>query len=241
MLRKRGRSVKTSSPEPSTPGIRGRRMNESRRAHWQQVYKEKEPTEVSWYQPVPEKSLELIRATGLPKNAPILDAGGGASRLVDHLLRDGYTDISVLDISANALDRTRFRLGEFADAVNWIEADATLFQPVRRYALWHDRAVFHFLTEVEDRDDYIDVVTRALSPGGAFVLATFGPEGPLRCSGLDIQRYGIEQLQDLLGSRFHLGGDELEGHVTPTGSTQQFLYSWWRARTERKRGGRGGR
>ena len=209
-------------------------MNDGRRAHWQRVYSDKEPTEVSWYQPVPEKSLELIQATGISKTESILDAGGGASKLVDHLLREGYTDISVLDISGNALDRTRARLGESADAVDWIEADATLFQPLRRYALWHDRAVFHFLTEVADRDNYIDVVSRALRPGGSFILATFGPEGPLRCSGLRIQRYSIEQLQDLLGARFDLGGYELEDHVTPMGSTQQFLYSWWRASVQDK-------
>ena len=206
-------------------------MNESRRAHWQDVYGSKDPTEVSWYQPVPERSLKLIRETGVAKSDPVLDVGGGASTLVDHLLQEGYSDISVLDIAGNALDRSRARLGKSAEAVDWIEADVTIFSPPRQYALWHDRAVFHFLTDSSDRDNYIDVVTRAVESNGYIVLATFGPEGPERCSGLDIRRYSVQRLQDLFGDRFRLGGDYLEDHVTPAGATQQFLYSWWQARS----------
>lgn len=205
-------------------------MSETRRTHWQRVYSEKMPTEVSWYQPVPEKSLHLIRGTGVARTEPILDIGGGASTLVDHLHADGYTDITVMDISGKALERSRARLGETADAMHWIESDVTAFEPQCRYALWHDRAVFHFLTDATDRGKYIDVIERALKPGGYFVLATFGPEGPERCSGLEIRRYGIEQLRELFGGRFKLGGYELEQHVTPMGSTQQFLYSWWQAK-----------
>lgn len=206
-------------------------MSATRRTHWQQVYGEKAPTEVSWYQPVPEKSLRLILGTGVARTEPVLDVGCGASTLVDHLHAGGYTDITVMDISARALERSRARLGESADAMKWIESDVTAFEPQRRYALWHDRAVFHFLTDASDRDKYVGVVERALKPGGYFVLATFGPDGPERCSGLEIQRYGIGQLQELFGARFKLGGYELEQHVTPMGSTQQFLYSWWQART----------
>lgn len=206
-------------------------MSDSSRAHWQNVYESKDPTEVSWYQPVPERSLRLIRETGIAKSDPILDVGGGASTLVDHLLQEGYSDISVLDISGHALDRSRARLGKSADAVDWIEADVTTFAPPRQYALWHDRAVFHFLTDPADRDNYIDVVTRAIKANGYFVLATFGPEGPQRCSGLDIRRYSVQRLQDLFGDRLHLGGHHLEDHRTPMGSTQQFLYSWWQARS----------
>jgi SAM-dependent methyltransferase len=205
-------------------------MSETRRMHWQRVYDEKMPAEVSWYQPVPDKSLQLIRGTGLARNEPVLDVGGGASTLVDHLHADGYTDITVMDISGRALELARARLGESADAINWIESDVTAFEPQRRYALWHDRAAFHFLTDAADRDRYIDVAKRALKPGGYFVLATFGPEGPERCSGVEIRRYGIEQLQELFGGGFKLGGYELDQHVTPMGSAQQFLYSWWQAR-----------
>jgi SAM-dependent methyltransferase len=206
-------------------------MSNDRRAHWQRVYGNKEPDEVSWYQPVPEKSLQLIRETGIAKSEPILDLGGGASTLVDNLLAEGYTDISVLDISANALGRSRERLGDAAETVTWIESDATTFKPERRYTLWHDRAVLHFLTESADRDKYLEAMRSALKSGGYFVLATFGPEGPERCSGLAVQRYGIDELRTLLGKRFELHAHELVTHVTPEGSTQQFLYSSWRSIT----------
>lgn len=206
-------------------------MSDSRRAHWQSVYDSKDPKEVSWYQPVPERSLQLIREIGVPKSDPVLDVGGGASTLVDNLLQDGYSDISVLDISGNALDRSRARLGKSADAVDWIEADVTTFVPPRQYTLWHDRAVFHFLTDPADRNNYIDVATRAITSNGYLVLATFGPEGPQRCSGLEIRRYSVHRLQDLFGDHFRLGGHHLEDHRTPMGSTQQFLYSWWQARS----------
>ena len=205
-------------------------MSDSRRAHWQDVYGSKDPTEVSWYQPVPEQSLQLIRETGVAKSDPVVDVGGGASTLVDHLLQEGYSDVSVLDISGNALEQSRARLGKSADAVDWIETDVTTFAPPRQYALWHDRAVFHFLTDPADRDNYVDVSSRAIASNGYLVLATFGPEGPLRCSGLEIQRYSVQRLRDLLGDHFRLGSHHLEDHLTPMGSTQQFLYSWWQAR-----------
>ena len=203
-------------------------MSESKKAHWQRVYGEKEPTAVSWYQPVPQKSLQFIRSARIARDEAILDAGGGASTLVDHLVDEGYTDISVLDISGKALEKSRARLGARAGAITWIESNVTEFEPSRQFALWHDRAVFHFLTESVDRDKYIEVVCRALQPNGHLVLATFGPQGPERCSGLDIQRYGVEELQNLFGSRFDLCSHELDEHATPTGSKQQFLYSWWR-------------
>jgi len=204
-------------------------MHENNKTHWQRVYGEKRPTELSWYQAVPEQSLQLIRSSGIAKSEPILDVGGGASTLVDHLLDEGYMDISVLDISGRALKRSRARLGELAGRVKWIEADVTQFEPSRQYALCHDRAVFHFLTESADRQKYIEVICRALEPRGNLVLATFGPDGPKRCSGLDIRRYGVEQLQDLLGTRFELCSQVLSEHQTPMGGTQQFLYSWWRS------------
>lgn len=203
------------------------RMNAERKVHWERVYETRQPTEVSWFQPVPEKSLALIRRTGIGASDAIVDAGGGASTLVDNLLAAGFQDVSVLDISANALLKSQERLGEIASEVTWIEADVTEFTPARQYDLWHDRAVFHFLTDAADRDRYVDVVRRSLRSRGHLVLATFGPQGPMRCSGLDICRYGIEQLTDLLGTDFELQSHELDEHRTPSGSAQQFLYSWW--------------
>ncbi len=209
--------------------MEGGALSQQRKTHWEQVYGTKQANEVSWFQPVPEKSLQLIRATGIARGQAILDAGGGASTLVDNLLAEGYEDISVLDISANALLKSQERLGEIAGEVTWIEADVTEFAADRRYDLWHDRAVFHFLTDVADRDRYIDVVRRSLKSRGHLVLATFGPQGPLRCSGLDICRYGIEQLAELLGADFELQSHELDEHRTPSGSIQQFLYSSWKS------------
>ncbi len=205
-------------------------MTETRQSHWQRVYTDKEPTDVSWYQRVPSTSLRLISATGAARSGPVLDAGGGASTLVDQLLARGYTDISVLDVSGKALERSRARLGEQADAVHWIESDVTAFVPSRRYEVWHDRAVFHFLTDPGERSKYIDVLERALLPRGHLLLATFGPEGPERCSGLPVQRYDIGTLQRLFADRFDLRDHALEVHQTPSGSAQQFLYSWWQRR-----------
>ncbi|MFQ5546792.1 MAG: class I SAM-dependent methyltransferase [Woeseia sp.] len=204
-------------------------MNESRKSHWERVYADKEPDELSWYQPVPEKSLSLIRSTGAPLTAPVLDVGGGASTLVDHLLDAGYRDVSILDIAAGALTQSRARLGAAAARVTWIEADVTEFEPLCSYAVWHDRAVFHFLTEATDRAQYLDVLRSALQPSGHIVLATFGPEGPTRCSGLEVQRYSAEQVGALLGPDYQLRAHEVEDHHTPMGTTQQFLYGWWQA------------
>ena len=202
-------------------------MSASRKTHWEHVYETKEPTDVSWFQPVPEQSLQLIRATGIAATDPVIDAGGGASTLVDNLVADGFSDVTVLDISAAALERSRVRLGNVADSVKWIVSDVTEFEPDRRYALWHDRAVFHFLTEAADRDSYVEVVRRTLRDDGHLVIATFGPEGPLRCSGLDIRRYDVEDLQQYFGTHFELRQHEIEDHRTPGGAVQQFLYSWW--------------
>jgi SAM-dependent methyltransferase len=205
------------------------RLTESRRSHWKRVYATKDPTEVSWYQPDPVRSLALIRATGVSHAAPVLDVGGGASTLVDHLLDAGYLDVNVLDIAVEALDKARGRLAARADKVTWIEADITEFEPSRTYAVWHDRAVFHFLTRVTDRERYLDVLRKAIQSHGHFLLATFGPEGPKRCSGLDVQRYSVEQIGALLESDFKLHRHEIEEHSTPLGTIQQFLYSWWQA------------
>jgi SAM-dependent methyltransferase len=202
-------------------------LSEARKSHWQKVYTAKEHTEVSWFQPVPAKSLDLIRSTGAPLSAPILDVGAGASTLADHLLAEGYADISVLDIAAAAFEQARERLAAKADQIHWIESDVTEFEPSRRFSIWHDRAVFHFLTDAADRDRYLQVLRDALQPDGHFLLATFGPEGPLRCSGLEIERYSVERLQALLWTGFKLRHHEFDEHRTPTCGAQQFLYGWW--------------
>ena len=198
-------------------------------AHWQRIYETRSPTEVSWYEPAPERSLELIRATGIPLEAPILDVGGGASLLVDHLLASGYTDVSVLDLSPAALEQARVRLGPGARRVIWIVADITSFVPERRYVLWHDRAVFHFFLRPEEQRRYLAALRKGLAPHGHVVLATFGPEGPERCSGLAVQRYSAAALETLLGPGFQLRSSRIEQHRTPGGETQEFLYTWWQA------------
>ena len=205
-------------------------MGESRRQHWDGVYRSKIHTEVSWYQAVPERSLQFIDATGITRRDAIIDVGGGASTLVDHLLQRGYRDVTVLDIAGEAFEQSRDRLGSAAADVSWVVSDVTAFEPARHYALWHDRAVLHFLTEQVDRDRYVDVLRRALPPGGHAVLSTFGPEGPLRCSGLEIRRYNVEMMQELLGEDFVLLDRALEVHRTPGGANQQFLFTRWQWR-----------
>jgi trans-aconitate methyltransferase len=195
--------------------------------HWETIYRTRSPDELSWYQAVPRRSLELIQATGVALTASILDVGGGASPLVDHLLAGGYTDVSVLDIAPAALEQAKTRLGPAATRVQWIAADVTDFHPERRYALWHDRGVFHFLVTLSEQARYLAVLRSALAPAGHLVLAMFGPQGPERCSGLPVQRYSREDLSGLLGSHFRLRRAELDNHLTPRGQHQEFLWSWW--------------
>jgi len=205
-------------------------MTEERKSHWEGIYGDKNSTEVSWYQEVPDKSLALVVSTGTSQKDAILDVGGGASTLVDHLLDAGYVDITVLDLASKAFDQSRQRLGERASAPSWVVSDITRFEPQRKYRLWHDRAVLHFLTDSADRRRYMSVLKQALDPGGHVVIAAFGPEGPLKCSGLEIRRYTIEMLAELLGPEFELQSHELDNHQTPMGATQQFLYSCWTRR-----------
>ena len=205
-------------------------MTEPRREHWDGVYRSKSYADVSWYQSVPGRSLQCIEAAGIALEDAIIDVGGGASTLVDHLLRLGYRDVTVLDIAGEAFAQSRDRLGSEAAGVDWIVADVTAFEPARRYTLWHDRAVLHFLTEAVDRERYVSVLRQSLAAGGQVVLATFGPDGPLRCSGLEIRRYSAGMLQDLLGDEFVLLDEALEDHRTPGGATQQFLFTRWQRR-----------
>jgi ketosteroid isomerase-like protein/ubiquinone/menaquinone biosynthesis C-methylase UbiE len=201
------------------------------RAHWESTYAKKTPEEVSWYEPVPQRSLELIEATKVGKKASVLDVGGGASRLAGQLLRVGYTDVAVADISPTALAHARVELGSDAAQVNWIEADIRSHDFGRPYDLWHDRAVFHFMVTPADRDGYLEVLRITLRPGGHLIIATFGPQGPTRCSGLPVQRYSAEEMQRVLGDEFEPASASLATHETPSGATQQFLYARARRRT----------
>ncbi len=206
-------------------------MNEAaRRDHWETVYGSRIFTDVSWFQPRPERSLQLVEQTAVDRDDAIIDIGGGASTLVDHLLDDGFTDVTVLDVAGKAFEQAQERLGARARDVEWVVSDVTAFRPTRTWQLWHDRAALHFLIDEQDRARYVDVLKRALGSGGHVVLATFGPEGPLKCSGLEIRRYSIDLVEELLGPGFELQSHELEDHVTPTGSKQQFLYSCWTRR-----------
>ena len=194
-------------------------------SHWEGVYGTRPADAVSWFQPVAERSLALIRRVAPDPDAPIIDVGGGASVLVDDLLRLGYHDLTVLDIAGSALAVARERLGEAAGAVRWLEADVrTAALPAAHYALWHDRAVFHFLTEAGDRAAYVAQVRRAVRPGGHVLIATFAEDGPTRCSGLPVARYSPEALHRELGDGFELVSADRETHVTPTGSEQRFIY-----------------
>ena len=206
-------------------------MNEAtRRDYWEAVYSSKTFSDVSWFQPRPERSLQLVEQTAVDRNDAIIDVGGGASTLVDHLLDDGFTDITVLDVAGKALEQSQERLGELASQVEWVVSDVTTYRPSRTWQLWHDRAALHFLVDEQDRAHYVDVLKKALQPGGHVVLATFGPEGPLKCSGLEIRRYSIDLVEELLGPGFDLQSQVLENHETPMGSNQQFLYSCWTRR-----------
>ena len=198
-----------------------------RKQHWETVYREKAEDTVSWFQEHPSISLELIR-THCVTTAALIDVGGGASRLVDHLLAEGYTDLTVLDLAEAALLRSRVRLGPQASKPQWLAADVTSWQPSRRYRLWHDRAVFHFLTQAADRTAYLSKLSQALEPGGYALIASFAPDGPERCSGLPVQRYSPESLARELGRGFRPVESRLEAHHTPAGRVQQFQYSVFR-------------
>lgn len=196
----------------------------SRHAHWEQVWRTKAPGQVSWYQPEPTVSLELIEAAGISREAGIIDVGGGASVLVDRLLERGYTGLAVLDIAGGAMQASRERLGARAPNVEWHEADVTSFEPPRRYALWHDRAVFHFLTEAADRRAYVATLRKTLKPGGSVVIAAFAPDGPPTCSGLDVMRHDEKSLAAELGGGFVLREARRETHRTPWQAEQRFVY-----------------
>jgi ubiquinone/menaquinone biosynthesis C-methylase UbiE len=201
----------------------------SNKSHWENVYQSKPTTQVSWFQEHAERSLQFIRNTGVARNGHIMDVGGGASTLVDDLLHDGYRNLTVLDISAAALQAAQRRLGNDAHKVHWLEADITQIEfPQASVDVWHDRAVFHFLTSAQDRQRYVQAVLRAVSPGGHVIVATFAEDGPLQCSGLDIVRYRPDTLHGEFGDAFNLVDSANETHHTPTGKDQKFIYCYCR-------------
>jgi ubiquinone/menaquinone biosynthesis C-methylase UbiE len=200
-------------------------MNPDLKTHWENVYRSKAPDEVSWYRPHLERSVELIQRVATKLSSAIIDVGGGESTLVDDLLGKGYQDLSVLDISQTAIEVAHQRLAELGHRIHWIVGDVTKIElEPQRYDVWHDRAVFHFLTEAQSRIAYLAQVNRAVKPGGYVLVATFGPEGPKKCSGLDVVRYDAESLHGEFGRRFRLVESATELHTTPFGTTQQFLY-----------------
>lgn len=208
------------------------------KAHWERIYTERSPQEASWYQQEPALSLALLRRSGVSKDQPIIDVGGGASTLVDHLLAARYRRAAVLDISPLALAYAQRRLGAAAAKVEWYPADVTDFWPPHRFAIWHDRAVFHFLARAEARRGYLESLQRALSPDGQVIIAAFALDGPTQCSGLDVVRYDAPSLTATLGEGFTLLESEEETHLTPAGVTQRFgFHRFARAAPERPRRG----
>lgn len=197
------------------------------KTHWEGVYQTKQPTEVSWYSPHLAISLDLIAAAAPDRGAALIDVGGGESTLVDDLLAGGYRDVTVLDLSATALSVAKARLGGDAARVKWICGDVTACAfEADRYDVWHDRAVFHFLTDPAARRAYVAQVARAVKPGGHVIVATFGPQGPTQCSGLDVMRYAPDQLHRQFGASFALEKHVMHEHETPNGRVQQFVYCY---------------
>ena len=196
--------------------------------HWDGV-NDREPTQLSWYQPHPTMSMELITALGVGVDAAVIDVGGGASTLVDGLVAGGFTDVSVLDVSPGALDTARRRLAASAQKVQWLHQDLLSWKPTRGYDLWHDRAVFHFLVDQDDQRQYGRVLRRAIAPGGAIVIATFAADGPTHCSGLPVARYGSENLLAALRDDVELVATQREEHTTPAGTVQPFTWLAFRS------------
>jgi SAM-dependent methyltransferase len=199
-----------------------------RKAHWERVYAAKAETEVSWFQADPAPSLEALARVGAERSAAIIDVGGGASRLVDRLVEQGFEDVTVLDLSAAALEAAKARLGEAAGKVRWIVADATEWTPARTFDVWHDRAAFHFLVDPDDQASYVERLRRALRPGGFAIIATFALDGPEKCSGLPVARRDAESLCAALGPGFVLVETRRCDHRTPSGAIQHFQFSAFR-------------
>ena len=201
------------------------------KSHWDSAYDQRGATNVSWFRPHLDLSLDLIRSAAPSPQSAIIDVGGGASTLVDDLLAAHYRDVTVLDISSAALAVAKQRMGDAAKTVSWIEGDVTLIDlPAARFDVWHDRAVFHFLTSQADRERYVALIKRAVKPGGFVIIATFASDGPEKCSGLSVARYDATSLHDQFGEQFELLDSRKESHVTPGGKDQHFVYCFCRMR-----------
>lgn len=207
-----------------------RETENKRKEHWENVYDTKGDLEVSWYQETPTTSVKLINSLSLKKDAAIIDIGGGNSNLIGELQKGGYTNLSVLDISAKSLERTKTKLGQIAEKVQWVISDILDFQPHQQYDVWHDRATFHFLTSKPDIERYINLINQAIKKDGFLLLATFSTSGPKKCSGLDITQYNKEILQDLLKGNFQLIKSFEKVHQTPFNTEQNFIYTLFKKR-----------
>lgn len=203
-------------------------MDNENKKHWETVYETKNPDQVSWTQEIPKTSLEFIHSFGLKKTAKIIDIGGGDSKLVDYLLDEGFENITVLDISAKALEKAQQRLGDKAKSVNWVVSDITEFEPKTSFDLWHDRAAFHFLTTREQVEKYITIARNAVK--GYLIIGTFSEGGPTKCSGLEIKQYNEETLAAEFKNGFDQIGCVAEDHTTPFGTTQNFLFCSFKRR-----------
>jgi SAM-dependent methyltransferase len=201
-------------------------MSESKKNHWETVYTTKSPNEVSWTQEIPKTSLDFIKSFKIDKSDAIIDIGGGDSNLADHLLKEGYTNITVLDISGKAIERAKKRLGNLSEKVQWIESDIVDFKPTQKYNIWHDRAAFHFLTEEEDIKNYINTLNS--SAIGFVVLGTFAKTGPFKCSGLEITQYDESSMIEVMPASFEKISCKTETHTTPFGTTQNFQFCSFR-------------
>lgn len=204
-------------------------MNSNAKKHWETVYETKNPDQVSWTQAVPKTSLDFIHSFGLPKTAKIIDIGGGDSKLADHLLDEGFENITVLDISATALEKAKNRLGEKAKKINWVVSDITEFKPQNKFDVWHDRATFHFLTSADQVAKYMDTARRAVT--GFMTIGTFSTTGPSKCSGLEIKQYSEETLTEELKNGFDKIKCVTEDHLTPFNSKQNFLFCSFKKHT----------
>ena len=198
-----------------------------RQAHWQTLYQTNDERNVSWFQENPAISLDFIRATGVDVGASIIDIGGGASRLANVLIDEGFGSLTVLDLSEQALATSRERIGARAPQVSWIVADVTTWQPDARYDIWHDRAAFHFLTKPGERAAYAACVQKTVKPGGHVIIGTFALDGPERCSGLPVERHDAASLSLTLGASFNLRESRRQNHQTPGGNLQRFQFSWF--------------
>jgi len=196
--------------------------------YWDDIYRTRSAQEVSWYEPVPETSLSRVRAALTGGARSLVDIGGGASRLVDHLVRMRLSRIAVLDVAETSLDVAKHRLGDLRDRVEWIAADVTKVHDIGRFGIWHDRAVFHFLTDPADRASYVALCERTVLPGGIVIVATFADDGPEMCSGLPVHRFAAGELAEQCGPRFELIDSERHVHTTPRGAQQPFLYTSFR-------------